>query len=407
MQLLILLLSFVLSFSCLAKPVYLLDIRVFQPTTYKTRLVFLFDGVPVTHNIFTLKNPYRLVIDLKNTRLNQKTLPLPPDKSLVKKIRSARRHKKDLRMVLDLKVPVRTKSFLLKPDSLNGYRLVIEVNTLNTKSSSAGNRVLMSAKTKPSSGQRVVTKPNPTKHGKRDVVIAIDAGHGGIDPGATGKRGTKEKNIVLAIAKELATLIAKKRGMRAVLIRNGDYFVKLRKRIELARQYQADLFVSLHADAYPDDTRVQGSSVYMLSPDGANSEMAKWLAEKENAADLIGGVSLSDKDDLLAQVLLDLSIRGTLEASTHVAQSVLKQLKKVGRVHAPEVQRAYFIVLSSPDIPSILVETGFISNPKEEQRLRQPEYRFRIAKAIFEGICEYFANYASWDTSWNTLLVHR
>ncbi len=407
MRLLIFLLSFVLSFSCLAKPVYILDIRVFQPTMHKTRLVLLFDGVPVTHNIFTLKNPHRLVIDLKNTRLNQKTLPLLPDKSLVKKIRSARRKKKDLRMVLDLKVPVRTKSFLLKPDSLNGYRLVIEINTLNTKPSSARNRVLISAKTKKSSEQRVVIKPNPTKHGKRDIVIAIDAGHGGIDPGATGKRGTKEKNIVLAITKELATLIAKKRGMRAVLIRNGDYFVKLRKRIELARQYQADIFVSLHADAYPDDIRVQGSSVYMLSPDGANSEMAKWLAEKENAADLIGGVSLSDKDDLLAQVLLDLSIRGTLEASTHVAQSVLKQLKKVGRVHASEVQRAYFIVLSSPDIPSILVETGFISNLKEEQRLRQPEYRFRIAKGIFEGICEYFANYASWDTSWDTLLVHR
>jgi len=391
----------VLSLSCLAEHVQLLDMRVFKPTAHKMRLVFELDAIPVTHNIFTLKFPHRLVIDLKNTKLLKKLLPFPP---LVKKIRSAPRHQKDLRIVLDLKAPVRTKSFILKPDDTNGHRLVIDINSLNSiskaKKETRISKASIQTSTVPVSQQQPVVKKSSPAH---DIVIAIDAGHGGIDSGASGLGGTTEKDVVLAIAKELAALVAKTQGMRGVLIRNGDYFLKLRKRLELARQYQADLFISIHADAYPDNIKVQGSSVYMLSPHGASSEMARWLAEKENAADLIGGIRLSDKDELLAHVLLDLSMLSTLEASAYVGQSVLKQLEAVGKVHAPRLQRANFMVLSSPDIPSILVETGFISNSKEEQKLNQANYRRRIAQAIFEGIREYFANYIFSDT----LLVRR
>ena len=228
---------------------------------------------------------------------------------------------------------------------------------------------------------------------QRDIVIAIDAGHGGIDSGALGPTGLQEKDVALAISKQLANLVAAEQGMKAVLIRNDDYFIKLHKRVELARRYQADLFISIHADAYPEDNNVQGTSVYMLSRRGASSEQAKWLAEKENAADLIGGITLNDKDDLLAQVLLDLSQASTLETSAYVAQQVFKALRKVSKTHSNRVQRAGFLVLRAPDIPSILVETGFISNPREEEKLSAPDYRRRLAAAIMEGIREYFADY--------------
>ncbi|RKZ41023.1 MAG: N-acetylmuramoyl-L-alanine amidase [Gammaproteobacteria bacterium] len=402
MRLFITFLSLILSLSCLAKQVQLLDMRVFKPTAQKMRLVFELDAIPVTHNIFTLKIPHRLVIDLKNTKLLRK-LQLPYNETLVKKIRSAPRHQKDLRVVLDLKTPVRTKSFLLKPDETNGHRLVIEINTLNLNSKAKKSRSLEIATFQTSRVPISLMKSSPTPRSKRDIVIAIDAGHGGIDSGASGLGGTLEKDVVLAIAKELAALVAKTPGMRGVLIRNGDYFIKLRKRIQLARQYQADLFISIHADAYPDDIKVQGSSVYILSHHGASSEMARWLAEKENAADLISGIRLNDKDKLLAQVLLDLSMLSTLEASAYVGQSVLKRLQSVSKVHASQLQRANFMVLSSPDIPSILIETGFISNPREEQKLSDINYRRQLAQAIYEGIREYIANYVLSDT----LLVRR
>jgi N-acetylmuramoyl-L-alanine amidase len=406
MRLLITFLLLILSFSCLGKPIYLLDMRVFKQAAHKTRLVFNLDGVPATYKIFTLKSPYRLVIDLKSTKLNQR-LVAPADLNFVKKIRSATRNRKDLRLVFDLKEAVRTKSFWLKPNSTNGHRLVIEVNLKRKRTSSKKKKTSVTSwirfpkLLKKSQPQPVITKP--TEPRQRNLVIAIDAGHGGIDSGAVGSAGVQEKNVVLAIAKEVYALVGKENGMRAVLIRNGDHFIKLRKRIELARQYKADLFVSIHADAYPDDRRVRGSSVYMLSRNAASSKVAKWLTKKENAADLIDGISLNDKDNLLAQVLLDLSMLNTLEASAYVGKSILKELKTVSHVHAPRLQRANFMVLSSPDIPSVLVETGFISNPDEEKKLNQPEYRHRLAKAIFEGIREYFAN----DSFSETLLVRR
>ena len=223
------------------------------------------------------------------------------------------------------------------------------------------------------------------------VHVVIDAGHGGKDPGAVGRRGTREKTVVLDIARKLAALIKKEPGMRPVMIREGDYYIGLRQRINKARKHNADLFISIHADAFR-DRRARGSSVFVLSNRGASSEMARWLAAKENAADLAGGVSIDDKDDVLASVLLDLSQSASREASHEVASNMLDELKRVGKTHKSTVQSAGFMVLKSPDIPSILVETAFISNPTEETNLRSSKYQEKLAKAMLNGIRDYFDN---------------
>jgi N-acetylmuramoyl-L-alanine amidase len=409
MQLLSAFLLVILSFAAVAKPVQIIDFHLGKPAQPQTRLVFDLSA-PVTHNIFTLNSPYRLVIDLKNTQWANNPKQ-PHNHPLITAIRTAPRNKADLRVVFDLNQPIHTKSFLLQADSHHGHQLIVEMNTLSHPSYAfsleqpalSTNLRTPVAPIKPSYVQPPVTTMTnhvtaPASKSKRDIIIAIDAGHGGIDPGAIGTKGTYEKAIVLAIAKELARLIMKAPGFRAVLLRNGDYFIKLRDRIELARQYQADLFISIHADAYLGNEIVQGSSVYMLSRQGASSEAARWLANKENAADLIGGISLSDKDELLASVLLDLSQASTLEASAHLGQQVLKALGKVSKNHLSQVQRAGFMVLRAPDIPSILVETGFISNPQEEQKLNNLVYRRKIAAAIFEGVQNYFNHYSPLST---------
>jgi N-acetylmuramoyl-L-alanine amidase len=226
-----------------------------------------------------------------------------------------------------------------------------------------------------------------SKHDK--IVIAIDAGHGGQDPGAHGTNGTEEKQVVFAIAQKLAKLINSQADMKAVMVRKGDYYVGLRKRMQVARNANADLFISIHADAFQDAT-VKGSSVYVLSESGASSEAALWLAKSENASDLIGGVSLEDKEDVLATVLLDLSQSATKQASVDIAQSVLKSCHAVGELHKDDVQKAGFMVLKAPDIPSILVETAFISNPSEEENLLNTEYQTKMADAIFKGVRDYF-----------------
>ncbi|MDD1607964.1 MAG: N-acetylmuramoyl-L-alanine amidase, partial [Methylococcaceae bacterium] len=220
-------------------------------------------------------------------------------------------------------------------------------------------------------------------------VIAIDPGHGGEDPGAHGTNGTEEKKVVFAIAKRLAKLINAQPDMKAVMVRKGDYYVGLRKRMQIARAAKADLFISIHADAFQ-DTTVKGSSVYVLSRSGASSEAALWLAKSENASDLIGGVSLEDKEDVLATVLLDLSQSATEQASVDIAKSVLKNCRTIGEMHKDDVQKAGFMVLKSPDIPSILVETAFISNPSEEENLLNTEYQTKMAGAIFSGVRNYF-----------------
>jgi N-acetylmuramoyl-L-alanine amidase len=343
-----------------------------------TRLVFELSD-PAGHALFTLQGPDRLVIDLKDVTLSGKVdAPRADDRRIVQ-LRHGPRDKKDLRIVIDLKQPVRAKSFLLKPSPPYGHRLVVDLLDKDEAARGAESKAAPVASSK--KGAPLVPA--------RDIVIAIDAGHGGEDPGALGARGSHEKEVVLAIARRLERLVRAEPGMRPVLTRTGDYYVGLRKRMEIARKHRADLFVSIHADAF-DDARARGSSVFVLSERGASSEAARWLAERENAADLVGGVTLEDKDEVLASVLLDLSQTGTRQASLDVAGSVFRELNRLGEVHGPQVQQAGFMVLKSPDVPSMLVETAFISNPDEERRLNNPAHQQLIADAIMRGIRAYF-----------------
>lgn len=341
-----------------------------------TRVVFDTSG-PVEHELSLLTEPYRTVIDLKDALISKKpTQPGNEDKFL-QGIRAAARNNDDLRIVLDLKKFVKYKSFQLEPNKEYGHRLVVDLYSDEAK------------ETTPVNLEEEMARTNLP----RDVIIAIDAGHGGEDPGAKGPSGIYEKNVVLKIAKDLVAAINKERGMKAVMIREGDYYMPLRKRIDKAREYKADLFMSIHADAFR-DPKVHGSSVYVLSKRGASSEAAKWLAESENASDLIGGVSLEGKDDVLASVLLDLSQTASLEASIDIADRVLRGLKGIGKVHKRTVQSAGFAVLKSPDIPSILVETAFISNPTEEKKLMSSSHRKNMASAIVVGLRGYFRDFA-------------
>ncbi len=349
-----------------AQPVDIRGVRMW-PAPDNTRIVFDLSGA-ADHRLFTLDNPDRIVIDLKGARLTAALSGLDYGDGVLQGIRSAPRNQNDLRIVLDLKRGVRPKSFALTPMRDYGHRLVID---LFEKESAAA-------------------KPARTvESSRRDLVVAIDAGHGGEDPGAIGPRGTREKDVVLAIARILARRVDAEPGMRAVLVRDGDYFVSLRNRVEKARQHKADLFISIHADAFH-DRRARGASVYTLSRGGSTSEHARLLAQKENASDLIGGVSLDDKDNLLASVLLDLSQTATLEASADVATRVLGRMQRTAHLHKRQVEKAGFRVLKAPDIPSILVETAFISNPQEEAKLRSASYQAEMAGAILEGVREHF-----------------
>jgi N-acetylmuramoyl-L-alanine amidase len=333
-----------------------------------TRVVFDLSG-PVSYGSFTLSKPSRVVLDLHDTSL-AKPLPKPlASNGFLSAIRTGVRGS-DLRLVLDVKASVTAKAFLLTPERPYGHRLVVDL---------IGREPLV----------RGPDPSPPEAEGARELVVAIDAGHGGEDPGAIGRRGVMEKHVVLAIARKLGRLIRREPGMRAVLIRDGDYFVGLRERIRHARAHKADLFVSIHADAFRDH-RASGSSVYILSTHGASSEAARWLAERENASDRVGGVSLDDKDERLKAVLLDLSQTGTLEASAEVGEQVLHRLRRFGKVHHPMVQQAGFAVLKSPDIPSILVETAFITNLEEERRLSDPRHQQALAEAILGGVRAHF-----------------
>ncbi len=353
-----------------AAPVSVQGVRMW-PAPDHTRLVFDISN-PVNHSLFILPNPDRVVIDLKGTSLSY-SIPAPAAKDpMISRIRSAPRSRNDLRVVLDLKTNAKARSFSLKPNDRYGHRLVVDLYP----------RAATAAREK--KGLRKLAQKRA-----RDVIIAIDAGHGGEDPGASGPRGVQEKAVVLAVAKQLADVIRKEPGMRPVLIRSGDYYVSLRRRMEIARKQNADLFLSLHADAFR-DSRVRGSSVYVLSRNGASSEAARWLARSENKADLVGGVSLDDKDDDLAAVLLDLSQNATLRHSYDAAGSVLHQLRPLGKTHKRTVQKARFVVLKSPDIPSMLIEMGFISNPNEERNLKSVSHQRKLARAIFRGLRTHF-----------------
>ena len=337
----------------------------------KTRAVLDLDR-KTAYKLFTLKNPDRVVVDLQGSSID---IPLKLDEEhagVITGVRYGQPDKETLRVVFDLSESAELKSFLLDPTAQYSHRLVIDLY------SKSGNQK--------SSLVKYVTdinKPN------RSVVIAIDAGHGGEDPGAIGKKKIREKDVVLRIARELKKTIDAEPGMQAVLTRDGDYYIPLRGRYEKARKARADLFVSIHADAFSKRS-VQGSSVFVLSARGASSEFARLLADSENASDLVGGVTLSDKDDMLASVLLDLSQSATREASNKVANDILAALKRTGKTHKNHVGRANFMVLKSPDVPSVLVETAFISNPSEEKRLTEKEFQQRMARAITRGVRDYF-----------------
>ncbi|MEM6820000.1 MAG: N-acetylmuramoyl-L-alanine amidase [Pseudomonadota bacterium] len=329
-----------------------------------TRVVFDLSG-PARYNLFTLRQPDRVVIDIVDGKLGAMADRLPKDIGVVRTIRAAERGQEGLRIVLDLDHAIRARSFLAGPARGSAERLVIDL------------------------GERAAT---PTvkrlTRSSRDIVVVLDPGHGGHDPGAVGKQRTYEKDVVLAIARRLRKLIDAEPGMRALMVRDRDVYIDHWARMEIARSANADLFVSIHADAV-EDRRARGSSVYALSLEGASSEAARRLAADQNAS-LIGGVELTDKEPDLARVLMDLSQTATLNSSIEIGQLVLNQMGGVNRLHRRSVQQAGFIVLKSPDVPSILVETAYISNPQEEQNLRSAAHQEKLAQAIFSGIREHF-----------------
>jgi N-acetylmuramoyl-L-alanine amidase len=351
-----------------------------------TRLVFDLSG-SLEHRVFVLTDPDRVVIDLDDAELAAALPVLDDSGPLLSALRSGRSESGTLRIVIDLKSPVQPRSFVLGPAGPYGHRLVIDL--IDVKAAAAEEPKAAVEPEPP----RELKRP-PARSAPKTFVVAIDAGHGGEDPGALGKRyRTREKDVTLAIARELARLVNQKSGMRAVLIRDGDYYVGLRNRFYKARAQRADLFVSIHADAVP-GRQAFGSSVYALSEKGATDAMTRILAERENASDLIGGVTLSDKDDVLAKVLLDLSHTKTIQDSLMFGGDLLAELKRVGPIHAVRVRQAGFAVLKAPDIPSVLIETAFISNPTEEKKLRSPKFQREIAQGIFHGIQRFAARAA-------------
>ncbi|WP_338921575.1 N-acetylmuramoyl-L-alanine amidase [Pseudomonas silesiensis] len=356
-----------------------------------TRLVFDLTG-PVQHSVFTLSAPDRLVIDINGASLGA-PLNVNSSNTPITAMRSAQRTPTDLRVVIDLKKAVTPKSFTLAPNAQYGNRLVVDLfdSPADAAPIPAPTNVAKVAPVPVTPIDPPVKLP-PAPAGKRDIVVVIDAGHGGEDPGASGSRGQREKDVVLAIARELQRQINGMKGFRAELTRTGDYFIPLRGRTEIARKKGADLFVSIHADAAP-SAAAFGASVFALSDRGATSETARWLADSENRSDLIGGagnVSLDDKDRMLAGVLLDLSMTASLTSSLNVGQKVLSNIGRVTPLHKQRVEQAGFMVLKSPDIPSILVETGFISNANEASKLTASSHQQALARSISSGVRQFF-----------------
>ena len=338
-----------------------------------TRVVLDLSSAP-DFSSFSLENPDRFVVDLSKSHLTASLRELPLEGTPIKQVRSGIRKGTDLRLVFDLDAAVRPSLFSLPPGESIGYRIVIDFYD-----------------------EIAVSEPSPVLSvesfkGRRDIVIAIDPGHGGEDPGALGPGGLREKTVVLQIALRLEDQLAKIPGFQPVLVRKGDYYVSLKNRRDRARALKADLFVSIHADAFREKS-AHGASVYILSKSGATSTTAQYLADSENAADLLGGVELGDMDPMLAGVLTDLSMDGTRDASLSLGALVLQQIGGVARLHKKRVEQAGFAVLKSPDVPSLLIETGFISNPSEAERLTTPTYQDQMARAIRRGIQSWFARH--------------
>ncbi|BBP61788.1 N-acetylmuramoyl-L-alanine amidase [Pseudomonas sp. St316] len=357
-----------------------------------TRLVFDLTG-PVQHSVFTLTAPDRLVIDINGASLGA-PLNVATANTPITAMRSAQRTPTDLRVVIDLKKAVTPKSFTLAPNAQYGNRLVVDLfdNPADAAPPAPPPPNVATVPAVPVTPTEPALKLPPAPAGKRDIIVVIDAGHGGEDPGASGSRGQREKDVVLSIARELQRQVNGMKGFRAELTRTGDYFIPLRGRTEIARKKGADLFVSIHADAAP-SAAAFGASVFALSDRGATSETARWLADSENRSDLIGGagnVSLDDKDRMLAGVLLDLSMTASLTSSLNVGQKVLSNIGRVTPLHKQRVEQAGFMVLKSPDIPSILVETGFISNANEASKLSSSNHQQALARSISSGVRQFF-----------------
>lgn len=347
------------------------DIRIWQYPD-KTKLVFDLTE-PASHKVFTLSNPDRVVIDFTNLRLLKTTADIELDGTAVTAIRTGEQKGNVIRVVLDTAETLLPSSYTIPPnEKYPDHRLVIDLKRPGTAQSVSATR-----------------KVAPARNASRSLIVAIDAGHGGEDPGAIGARKNREKQVVLAIAKELQVLLQKDPAYTPFMVRTGDYYVGLRERSDKARAANADLFVSIHADAFV-NPQAHGASVYVLSDRGATSETARWLADKENESDLIGGISLDDKEDHVRMTLLDLSMTYQRNASMGVADSILGHLGGVARLHKKSVEQAAFVVLKSPDMPALLVETGFISNPDEERKLTTQAYQRQIANAIYSGIRDYF-----------------
>lgn len=351
-----------------ASPARLDDVRISSEPT-ATRVVLELTAA-AEHDLFTLESPARVVIDLTDAD-EHPNLKLPAPVGPIVALRTGKQADGSLRLVIETGTPLAAEAVWVAPAADRGHRLLVTLGA------------------QPAAAPKVVHAAHAPADSGRDIVVAVDAGHGGKDPGALGRGGAREKDVVLAIARALARRIDAEPGMRAVLTRADDNYISHRERIRRARVAQADLFVSIHADAIANRT-VSGSSVYVLSDRGATDEQARWLAERENASDLIGGVTLDDKDTVLASVLLDLSQSASISASMVAAERVLAALDRVGEVRKPRVQQAGFLVLKSPDIPSMLVETAYISNPDEERRLKSAQHQRRLAEAIFSGVRDYF-----------------
>lgn len=369
----------------------------------------------VRYNMFTVSNPDRLVIDLEKVELggalNELATKIGDDDPYIKSVRVGRFKPGVIRLVLDLKSEIKPQLFILKPVSEYGYRLVLDVypahpvdplmalleqtGSSHTEGSGTPTGDKLRMEENLGVGRMEISPPSESQTPmpelrSRTLIIAIDAGHGGEDPGARGRYGSREKNVTLAIARKVKALIDGTPNMRGILIRDGDYFIPLIGRVDKARKVNADLFISIHADAFV-KPKARGSSVFALSEHGATSTAARWLAKKENEADLIGGVNLAVKDLDLRRTLLDLSQTQTITDSMKLAKHVLNELGDINDLHRGRVEQAGFAVLKSPDIPSILIETAFISNPTEERRLNNEDYQLKLANSILNGIKRYFA----------------
>jgi N-acetylmuramoyl-L-alanine amidase len=349
------------------------DLRLWDSPEGTRVVLELTDATP--HKVFTLDDPARIVVDLPGITgagLANKV----GGKGVISHVRAAQREE-GLRIVLDMSKAIQPHAVLLDPAEQYGYRLVLDLAGPGDEGA-------------PEAASTVMSKADGWT--PRPIIVAIDAGHGGEDPGAIGHSGLMEKDVALTLARKLASMVNQEPGFKAVLTRDGDYFIPLRDRVKRARKAQADLFVSIHANALKNRS-MRGSAVYVVSPRGATSEHARWLAQKENSADLVGGVGLHDKDDELAAVLIDLSQSSTMEASFDVGARMLKQLGTVNVLQRQQVQQAAFMVLKAPDIPSVLVETAFITNSEEERLLRDPAGQEKLVRSLLEGIKGYFESY--------------